>query len=170
VAPIRGLLTKAGKGARYVVLGCSKNPWLLPAGAIMVVAIADIGFGKAGAFLALGAIALALAGFGAGILSSGAARPPVTPTAGSLRPAGNAQAGASADGVDSTDADTTAGTNTNAIDGTGGPVGGGADATAGTRTDLSFAQLTMATLTAQSCAARICALPCCAAPTCGEPT
>lgn len=85
-----------------------------------MVALADMRFGNAGAFIALGAIALVLVGFGVGLLSSGSARQLVEPTGDSPRRAGNAQG---------------------AADGTA------ADVTAGTPTDLSFARLAQAKLT-----------------------
>ncbi|HXW45458.1 MAG TPA: pentapeptide repeat-containing protein, partial [Streptosporangiaceae bacterium] len=111
MSPIRGLLTKAAKGTRRV--GVSVNPWLLPAAAIIVVALADIAFGKVGVYLALAAIALVMAGFAAGLLSSGSARRDVK-SAATPRPAQHGRAEA---------------------------------VTNGTRTDLSFAQLTRAKLT-----------------------
>jgi hypothetical protein len=152
VSPIRGLLAKAAKGARHVVRRLSNNnPWLLPAGAIIVVALADIGFGKTGAFLALGAIALALVGFGAGLVSSGSAREAVEPTAASPSPVENAHGtvdDGAANGAGSTDADASAGTGTNARERTLAAVHGDPDdLTAGTPTDLSFARLTRARLT-----------------------
>jgi hypothetical protein len=152
VSPIRGLLAKAAKGARHVVRRlANNNPWLLPGGAIIVVALADIGFGKAGAFLALGAIALALVGFGAGLLSSGSPREAVDHAAASPRPAGKAHGAVDdggADGAGSTVADTSAGSGTNASEHTLPAAHGDPDdVTAGTRTDLSFARLTRAKLT-----------------------
>jgi Pentapeptide repeats (8 copies) len=146
VSPIRGLLTKAAKGTRHPVFIRPINPWLLPAGAIIIVALADIGFGKVGAFLALAALAVALVGFSVGLVSSASGRHHVEPTAGSPLPTGNAHGATTGVGAaDITNAVADAGSNTH-VNEAAAVYGGGDDATAGTRTDLSFARMTRARL------------------------